>query len=155
MSDAGGAPAPGIRVPRGALWGALGLISFTFAAIAFGREQGVGLLETPPVEPAQSRELIFLDRPDRGMDVLGSDGNPITTLAIVGDTFEMTAVRALAMHRSEDVTATGYRLRLRRDARGRLDLADPRTGRKVPLAGFGPDNIGVFEAYFGQAGPRG
>ena len=147
MPEAGGAEPDGIRVPRGALWGALGLISFTFAAIAFGRAQGVGLLETPPVGAAETRELIFVARADHGMDVLGADRQPIAVLAVVGDTFEMTAVRALAMHRSGDVTAAGYRLQLRRDEAGRLDLADPATGRKVPLVGFGQDNIAAFAAY--------
>lgn len=147
-----------IRVPRAALWGALGLIGFTIAAIVGGRHYDVGIMETPAVPAVAARDLLFHPRADGSMAVLSESGNLIANLVVEGDSFAMTAVRALAMQHPRGAKDGGvanptYRLSLRRGTNGRLDLVDPLTGRKVPLVGFGADNLRAFAVYLEQPSP--
>ena len=137
----------GIRVPRGLLYGALALIVFTIAAIYAGRATHSGLIEVSPVREVEGRDLMFKALSDGTMRVTGEGGDPVATLVVEGDSFAITAVQGLALQRPDDATASGYRLRLSRGQDGRMDIADPETGRTLPLVGFGPDNIRAFGHY--------
>ncbi len=153
MAD-GAPPLPaapsGIRVPRAALWGAFALITFTVGAIVTARDTGVGTLETPRIAAAESRELVFRAVSRSGMEVLGANSHRLANLIVEGDSFVMAAVRALAAQRPDDPVALGYHLRLRRSPAGGLELADPQTGRKLTLAGFGPDNLRAFSVWLDE-----
>lgn len=81
------------------------------------------------------------------MTVADGDGRQLARLVVEGDSFAMTAVRVLSGQRTDDPVSSGYRLMVRRGPGGGPELADPETGERLPLAGFGPDNAGVFAAW--------
>lgn len=138
-----------IHVPAHMLAGVGALILFTVTAIVVGRENQVGLYSAPEIVNDSGRTLIFDPQDDGTMTVSDIDGAEIMTLEIEGGTFAMAAVRGLAMQRPKQEREDAMELVLRRDHEGRLDLYDPETRRKVPLVGFGPDNIAAFAAYLG------
>ena len=79
---------------------------------------------------------------------------PLGHLVIEGDTFMMTAVRALAMQRDDRDEAGEFHLLLQRDGDGHLELADPATGRTVKLEGFGQASARAFARYLDSADPQ-
>ncbi len=133
-----------IRVPRAILWSAAALIGLTFASIIVARETGHGVVRTPAIAEQQERELVFRAEPDGGMVVLSQDGRLLDRLVVEGDSFAMTAVRAVG---SGGPAATEYHVTVHRGPGGGLQLEDPDTGRRLTLAGFGPDNAGVFAGW--------
>jgi putative photosynthetic complex assembly protein len=133
-----------IRVPPALLWSAAALIVLTFASIIVARETGHGMLRTAAIAEKQERELVFRAGPDGGMVVLTQGGRLLDRLVVEGDSFAMTAVRAVG---SGDPAETEYHVVVHRGPGGGLQLEDPATGRRLTLAGFGPDNAGVFESW--------
>ncbi|MBI1403512.1 MAG: hypothetical protein GC147_09880 [Porphyrobacter sp.] len=140
MSDA-------VRVPRGALIGAAVLIGFTVTTISLARHYDTGRLEVRAVKPSAARELVFRPLDNGEMLVFDDHGRQLARLVVEGDTFTMTAVRALAMQRKDAGRGGDYRLRVERDAAGHLELADPETGRVVRMDGFGKASFGAIAAY--------
>lgn len=126
-----------IRVPKGALIGAAMLIGFVVTTITVARQTETGLLETGPVEADEARALVFRPQDNGEMLVFDAGGRAVARLVVEGDTFTMTAVRALAMQRPDRAGDEEYRLEIRRDAAGHIELADPETGRTVRIEGFG------------------
>ena len=95
--------------------------------------------------------LIFEPLPNGEMMVLSEQREPLAHLVIEGDTFAMTAVRALAMQRNDRELADEFHLLLQRDNDGHLELADPDTGRTVKLQGFGQASALAFARYLDAA----
>tara|TARA_R100001129_G_scaffold12176_2_gene8038 strand:- start:203 stop:655 length:453 start_codon:yes stop_codon:yes gene_type:complete len=140
-----------ITVPRGALVGAAVLIGLTMTAITTARHYDVGRLTVQTAQSRDQRMLIFEPLPNGEMMVLSEQREPLAHLVIEGDTFAMTAVRALAMQRNDRELADEFHLLLQRDNDGHLELADPDTGRTVKLQGFGQASALAFARYLDAA----
>jgi len=136
-----------ITVPRGVLIGAAIMIGFTMTAITTARHYDVGRLTVQTATSQDRRTLIFKPLPGGEMMELSDRRAPLAHLVIEGDTFMMTAVRALAMQRDDRNEATEFRLLLQRDGDGHLELADPATGRTIKLEGFGQASASAFARY--------
>ena len=108
-----------IRVPRGALIGAAIMIGFTMTAIPPARHYDVGRLTVQTAQSQDRKLLVFKSLPGGEMMVMNEKREPLGHLVIEGDTFMMTAVRALAMQR-DDRDEAGARAFARY-----LDSADP------------------------------
>ncbi|RIV89248.1 hypothetical protein D2V07_03150 [Aurantiacibacter zhengii] len=139
-------------MPRGALIGAALLVGFTVTTIPLARHYEVGRLETAAlVDAPESRMLVFTPLPGGEMLVSDEQGHQLTRLVVEGDTFAMTAVRALAMQQPLRDEASEYHLLVQRDAGGHLELADPETGRAVKLEGFGRASVDAFAGYLDRS----
>lgn len=137
-----------IRVPRAALIGAAVLVGFTVTAITAARHYEVGRLEIHALDNAsESRMLVFRPLPSGEMLVSDEQGHQLSRLVVEGDTFVMTAVRALAMQQAEREEATEFHLLVQRDDRGHVELVDPQTGRAVKLEGFGSASVEAFAGF--------
>lgn len=136
-----------VTVPRGALVGAAVLIGLTMTAITTARHYDVGRLTVEAARSQDRRMLIFEPLANGEMIVLSEQREPIAHLVIEGDTFAMTAVRALAMQRDDREIAKEFHLLVQRDESGHLELADPATGRTVKLQGFGQASARAFARY--------
>ena len=90
-----------IRVPRGALIGAAIMIGFTMTAITTARHYDVGRLTVQTAQSQDRKLLVFKSLPGGEMMVMNEKREPLGHLVIEGDTFMMTAVRALAMQRDD------------------------------------------------------
>ena len=143
-----------IRVPRGALIGAAIMIGFTMTAITTARHYDVGRLTVQTAQSQDRKLLVFKPLPGGEMMVMNEEREPLGHLVIEGDTFMMTAVRALAMQRDDRDEAGEFHLLLQRDGDGHLELADQATGRTVKLEGFGQASARAFARYLDSADPQ-
>ena len=142
-----------IRVPRGALIGAAIMIGFTMTAITTSNTS-TGRLTVQTAQSQDRKLLVFKSLPGGEMMVMNEKREPLGHLVIEGDTFMMTAVRAVAMQRDDRDEAGEFHLLLQRDGDGHLELADPATGRTVKLEGFGQASARAFARYLDSADPQ-
>jgi len=129
--------------PRGALLGAGALVAFTLAAAAAPRFLDRPIAE-PPGAAVESRDLFFEDRADGSVAVLAAKGVEVASLQPGTNGFARSLLRGLARERMKRGAGPETPFTLTRRADGRLDLADPVTGRRVELVAFGPTNAAVF-----------
>lgn len=130
--------------PKAALIGAAGLVALSIASAAVSKWTGFGHQQRAPSEIVAAAELVFLDRPDGGIDVT-ANGRTIV-LAPGSNGFVRGIVRGLA--RDRKVRGIGpdvpFRLMLRADEV--LLLADPATGGVLDLGAYGSENGAAFGA---------
>lgn len=139
--------------PRWVLIAAGSLFSFAILAAAWGRVMGTdatALREDPGVT---SRQLIFADRTDGGIDVVDAETETLVTVLAPGSNgFLRATLRSLARERR--MTAAGpetpFALTLRTD--GRLVLEDPATGAALDLGAFGVTNAQAFASLLDHGG---
>ena len=81
--------------------GAAIMIGFTMTAITTARHYDVGRLTVQTAQSQDRKLLVFKSLPGGEMMVMNEKREPLGHLVIEGDTFMMTAVRALAMQRDD------------------------------------------------------
>ncbi len=102
---------------------------------------------SPAVEPGRvvgERSLRFSDRPDGSVAVMDADSGMLLSVMSGEQGFLRGVLRSLARDRRQQGVGAEppYTLRLHED--GRFVIEDPRTGTRIDLASFGPDNAAVF-----------
>ncbi len=132
------------QFPRGALYGAAGLI--TIALLSAGISHLVGTKSmVPNSTPIAARDLRFEDRADGGIDVYDNKGlSPNDMVAPGSNAFLRATLRGLAQQRKREGENDAVPFRLTAWADGRLTLDDKDTGRHIELEAFGPTNAAAF-----------
>ena len=138
---------PAHRGPRGALPAALGLVLFVLLAtlIASRTSPTTRSVQAPPLS---THQLVFHDRPDGAVVVTfpGAQLERPIVLAPGTHNFIRGVMRGLARDRRARGVGSEAVFQLRQWRDGRLELADPTTGRRIPLESFGPTNVAEFRA---------
>jgi putative photosynthetic complex assembly protein len=136
-------PAPAETLPRGVLLSIGALIAITLTAVALVRWSGVDI-RLPDAEAAQTRALLFIDRPDGGIAVLDADSRREVATLHGENGFVRGALRALARERRMRGLDGTQPFVLIGRVDGRLTLDDPATGQRIDLESFGPMHAGRF-----------
>jgi putative photosynthetic complex assembly protein len=132
-------------LPRGALFGAGGLVVLSLAMVVLARVTGYQPAKPPVSAAIDSRYLRFQDRADGAVLIYSSqDRRLVDVLAPGTNGFVRGVLRGLVRERRADRVGAEPPFRLTRWADGRLSLDDPSTGRHVDLEVFGPTNSGAF-----------
>lgn len=135
--------------PRGALLGAGALIAITVVAALAGRLGDIGTVRLPPSPLVETRDLVFVDRPQGGIAIVDADdGTTITVLQPNADGFIRGVMRGVARERRSLGIGSEPPVRLAHREDGRLELIDPQTGREIGLDAFGPTNTQAFARLF-------
>ncbi len=135
--------------PRGALIGAGVLIAATMVAALAGRVGDIGTVRLPPAALVETRDLVFVDRPEGGIAILDADDrSTVAVLAPNTDGFIRGVMRGVARERRSLGIGSEPPVRLAQREDGRLTLIDPQTGREIGLDAFGPTNTQAFARLF-------
>ncbi len=130
-------------VPRGPLMAAGLAISLAIALAIAGRMESAA-------RPSQSsvlaeRSLNFADGPDNTVIVKDAATGKLVSKLVVGqDNFLRVTMHTLATARARSGIGQKPPFTLTRYEDGRLELADPATGRQIDLEAFGPTNEANF-----------
>jgi putative photosynthetic complex assembly protein len=136
----------GRGLPKGVLFGALGLIGFTLAASGAARYTGVGRVHLPPSTAVETLQLRFEDENNGAVAVRdASDGKIIYTVAPETNGFIRATMRGLTRER---VRSAEVPFALTHWSDGTMSLLDPTDGRRVSLEAFGPTNAQAFAQLF-------
>jgi putative photosynthetic complex assembly protein len=137
--------------PRGALVGAVTMVSLALALVMLVRITGADISSMPPSHPTVVRDLRFVDQPDGGVAVYDAhQPDPIEVLPPGTNGFVRAMMRNFARERRSNGIGAEAPFRLNASADGRLVLEDPTTGRRVDLEAFGQTNAGVFAGFLGD-----
>lgn len=135
--------------PRGALIGAGALIAVTMVAALAGRVGDVGTVRLAPAALVETRDLVFVDRPQGGVAILDAKGGgTITVLEPNKDGFIRGVMRGIARERRSLGLGPEAPVTLAHRDDGRLSLIDTATGRAIELDAFGPTNAMAFYRLF-------
>jgi putative photosynthetic complex assembly protein len=139
-------------VPRGALIGVAALLTLVMALTGAVRLGLVSPMADPVatraaqhIEPAQTRQLRFVDRADGAVVI--SDANSGETVKVVefGEGgFLRATMRRMAKARTAKGVGSEPPFKLTRWDNGALSLSDPFTGGQAEIYGFGPDHTKTF-----------
>jgi putative photosynthetic complex assembly protein len=133
------------KVPLAFLLAAAGLVALTLGLIGTARLTGLGETRVAEQETVAARDLRFEDQPSGGVAVFAMPGSRLVTELQPGTGgFLRGILRALVRERRQRGIGDDIPFRLSRSADGSLLLADLATGRRIPLAAFGPTNADVF-----------
>jgi putative photosynthetic complex assembly protein len=139
--------------PRLPLYSAFALVAFAFGTILFSQATGIGSMITDPGQPLDMIDLT-ISQAD-GDHVRVSDANSGKVLAEYGPAdggFVRGSMRALArMRMTADVDANEP-YRVIKWSSGAVSLSDTRTGQRIYLNAFGPDQVAAFEKFLGSNG---
>lgn len=136
------------KVPRAVLFAAAALILLSIALAALSRQGLIVRGEEPAAPTVASRDLVFLDRPDGGIQVLAAEtGETVQTLAPGSNGFLRGVLRGLVRERRLGGFEMNRPFRLRRHDDGRLTLIDLATERRIELVSFGPTNARAFARF--------
>ena len=142
------------EMPLGVIVLAGALLLFTMTVAGMARITNNNHVILPPTQAVASRDLLFKDLKDGGVDVsdAGTSEHVYTVLPTTGG-FLRGVLRGLVRdHRKVD-RAIGYAFHLTRWADGRLSLEDPTTHESFELEAFGSTNELVF-AQFLETSPK-
>ncbi len=141
------APQAPDAIPRPVLLAAGALVAFSIAATGLARWlQAPAAEANPPGETV--RALRFVDQPGGYVDVADAKtGAAITRLVPGEDGFVRSTLRSLVRERRLQGLGDGPPFEVRLDANHRVVLADPATGRRIPLDAFGPTNAAAFARF--------
>lgn len=138
--------APPMRVPKGALVMAAGLIVVVFALAISARVFGFGAFREGVAVVAQERALRFSDQQGGGIRIVDANtGQTAADLAPGTNGFLRGALRALTRSRELAGIGPDVPFRLTRYVDGRLVLQDPATGQHVTISSFGPTQVESFD----------
>ncbi len=137
------------QVPRGVLVGAAALLVFSLAAVAIGRDFGVGEVHMPSERAYRTLSLTFNDEPDGAVSVRNAEtGAVIRRVAPGTGGFLRSALRGFAQERMRDGYGAGRPFTLTRWRDGALSLQDGATGRRIDLDAFGATQAEAFAQLF-------
>lgn len=138
--------APPMRVPKGALVMAAGLIAVVFALAISARLFGFGAFREGVTSVAEQRALRFSDLQGGGIRVMDATTNQVAAeLAPGTNGFLRGALRALTRGREAAGLGKDVPFQLVRYTDGRLVLQDPATGQHVTISSFGPTQVESFD----------
>ena len=130
------------------------LVAFVVAITAVAQTTGLGAWRAEVDEPVETLTLAFVDREDGAVLVYdAADGAHRWTYGAGQHGFVRGALRAVAHERKVAGLPDGAPFHVTRHADGKLSIADPLTGVRVVLNGFGAPNAEEF-AWLFEAGPR-
>jgi putative photosynthetic complex assembly protein len=136
-------------MPRGVLFGAGALLVFVLLATLYGRSSDVGAVHMPTTQPYQTLLLHFVDQDDGGIVISdASNGAVVTTIAPGTNGFLRSTMRGFAHARARGNIGPEAPFTLTRWSDGTLSLSDDKTGRRVDLDAFGPNQSDVFARLF-------
>jgi putative photosynthetic complex assembly protein len=125
--------------------GATVLIFGALAIAAGARVSDVGTTRLTYATPLESRDLRFEDRTDGSVAVIDAKSGEVVDLMVPGTNgFVRIVMRGLARERRNAGFDSTLPFTLTRWDDGRLTIADPTTGRRNELVGFGSTNVQVF-----------
>jgi putative photosynthetic complex assembly protein len=131
--------------PRAPLVGAAVMICGTIAFALAARMFDFGTTHIEYTKPLESRELRFEDRADGSVAVLDAkDGSLIELMTPGTNGFVRIVMRGFARDRMNLGIGSQPPFELTRWEDGRLTMADPSTGHRTELVGFGTTNVGAF-----------
>lgn len=143
----------GDGLPKGALYGAFGLVALTLVLVFADQATDALRGEQTATAPASVHRLVFaLDGEDGPITVRRAAGGELATFAADDSRFLRTVVTSLQDKRARDDIAIDRPFELIRWSDGTMILADPVSGRYMPLNGFGADNERAFRRLFLAAG---
>ena len=139
--------------PKGALYGAAGLIAFALVAAFAGRATGIGAVHAERGTAVETRDLRFEDRADGAVLVReAASGRVVDVLAPNTNFFVRGTLRGLVRTRKLEHIGAEPPFRLTRLADGRVSIEDPATQRRIDLGAFGRSNAAAFSAIMDAAG---
>jgi len=131
--------------PRGALFGAAGLIGIAIVSASTARVTGVGTTRMPNATPIIERQLRFEDRTDGAVVVYeGRTAQVVEVVAPGTNGFLRGVIRGIVRARKREAIGADIPFTLIRWSDGRLSLEDSSTGQRVSLEAFGMTNAAVF-----------
>lgn len=144
----------GAGLPRGALYGAFGLVALTLVLVFADQATDAMRGEQTTTSPQSVHRLAFaIDGEDGPITVTSAEtGAELAVLAADDSRFLRRVVTSLVGKRERSDIATGRPFDLIRWSDGTMILADPTNGQYMPLNGFGTDNERAFRRLFLAAG---
>lgn len=134
-----------IVVPRGALLGAAAVILLSVGLAAAARHAHLAEPSRPLAPARDAIEVRFEDASDGSIRMMDASGaRQLASVPPRSDGFVRGVLRGMFRTRKLESVGRQESFRLAREADGHLTLTDPRTGRRVELSSFGPDNAGAF-----------
>lgn len=143
--------APGLQVPKPALYMAAALVVLVLGLAVSARVFGFGADRELATTVQVQRDLFFADAPDGGIIVTDASTNTQAAHLEPGTNgFLRGALRALT--RSRNLASIGREapFRLVRYTDGRLVLLDPATSQHVTISSFGPTQVESFDQLLPQ-----
>jgi putative photosynthetic complex assembly protein len=138
-------------LPAGTLIGAAALVVFSLVTVTTARLLHLRGTTTPAAAAVTQLHLTFSDRTsDHAVEVRDADHGNRLIHVVPPDSngFLRGVLRGLARARRNEHVGQAPAFTLTRWADGRMSLADPQTGRQVPLEVFGPANSQPFMQLF-------
>ena len=141
-------------LPRGALWGAFGLVALTLVLVFADQATDAVRGEQTTTSPQTTHRLAFgLAGEDGPITVTrAGDGSELAVLAAEDSRFLRRVVSSLVDTRERSDIPADAPFDLIRWSDGTMILADPTNGRYMPLNGFGRDNERAFRQLLAAAG---
>jgi putative photosynthetic complex assembly protein len=133
------------KMPRGVLIAAGVLVAFALVATFYGRSADVGVSHMPAAQAYQTLLLHFVDQDDGGIAIRdASDGTVIAKVAPGENGFLRSTMRGFARARKRSDIGADAPFTLTRWTDGTISLTDEKTGRRVDLDAFGPNQTATF-----------
>ena len=134
-----------IRIPRGALIAAAGLVLFALIAVATSRLTGYGVAHMTLPAMVQSIDLQFEDDADGNVLVFDARDHKLLHLLPPGESgFVRVVLRGMARERKLASIGSAPPFRLARYENGQLTLTDTANNRLIDLNAFGSSNLAAF-----------
>lgn len=134
-----------MRVPRPALFAAAAIMLFSILAAYAGRAGYIDRVSVAQAAPLETRLLSFETLSDKSVAVFDVEANKSLGIREGGDAgFINGVLRGLNHDRRIQGIAFTAPYQLIHTSANRFALADPQTGRRVELLGFGADNDASF-----------
>jgi len=144
----------GNGLPKGALYGAFGLVLLTLVLVFADQAMDAMRGEQTTTSPEVALRLSFETSADGDVTVFSAgedDQRALTTLAADDSSFLRSVVGALLNKRERADIPADLPFDLIRWSDGTMILADPANGQYMPLNGFGRDNEAAFRRLFAAA----
>lgn len=159
-------------VPKGALWAAAAIMLITVAGGVAARFADVGAVRLSEPAPALTRIVSFHEAAGGGLEVWSPAASGAAVAAEAAAAGEASSQLVTRLEATEAGFVLGVLRAMRRDrapagvsptapyalglaTNGRLTLADPQTGRRIELRGFGVDHYRTFRSLIDGAAAGG
>ncbi len=143
------------RFPTMPLYGALGFVAFTFAAVLFGQITEIGTVRVETGEVVAVRDIVMTTTPSGDLVTVTdfATGETLAAYAQNEGGFVRGAFRGLSRIRFVAEIPEAQPYRLIRWSSGAVSLSDTGTGERLYLDAFGRDNVAAFAQFLeGQGG---
>jgi putative photosynthetic complex assembly protein len=139
--------------PRLPLYSAFALVAFAFVTIIFSQLTGIGSMLTDPGRPVDMVDLTIRQGDGDRVEVSDANSGKILADFAPGEGgFVRGSMRALARMRMTADVDVNEPYRVIKWSSGAVSLSDTRTGQRIYLNAFGPDQVAAFEKFLGSNG---